>query len=156
MSLCSSNDESLPAYILPITYKLGYAAYECTPREVPFSEDYVVELTVGQCMALDFHIPLALPDGSVNLVGWLMEEPTSDHFLLVDNKVPSLTDVHVFLSDQQVRFRDGIRSVILEAQGTTLCDWDAIQSNTDLQARDILFTFVMPASGQTPRYFETK
>jgi hypothetical protein len=137
MSLYSSDDESLPAYILPITYKSGYAAYECAPREVPFSEDYIVELTVGQCMAPDFHIPLALPDGSVNLVGWSMEEPTSDHFLLVDDKVPSLTDVRVFLSDQQVRFRDGFRSVILEAQGKTICDRDGLSNLTRIYRHKI-------------------
>ena len=138
MSLCSFNDESLPTYIMPITYQSGYAAYECAPREVPFSEDYIVELTVGQCMAPDFHIPLALPDGSVNLVGWSMDKPTSEHFLLVNNKVPSLTDVRVFLSDQQARFRDGFRSVILEAQGKTLCDQVGLSDLTRIY-RDTIF-----------------
>jgi hypothetical protein len=120
----SSDDESVPPYILPIKYKSGYAAYECAAREVDFSEDFIAELTVGDCMAPDFHIPLALPDGFVKLVDWSTDEPASDHFLLVDNKVPSLADVRVFLSDQPIKFRDGFRSVILEAQGVTLHDWE--------------------------------
>jgi hypothetical protein len=127
MSVCSSDDESLPASILPIKFKSEYAVYESAPREVKFSEDFIAALTIGDCMEPDFHIPSALPDDFVKLVDWSTEEPApaSDHFLLIDSKVPSLADVRVFLGDQPARFRDGFRSVILEARGKALHDRDS-------------------------------
>jgi hypothetical protein len=62
-----SSDESLPPRIIPINFhsKTGYSAYESAPLDVRFSEDYIEQLTVGDLMAPDFNIPLALPDGAV-------------------------------------------------------------------------------------------
>jgi hypothetical protein len=123
MRLCSpdsvSSDESVPSRIIPIKFhtKTGYSAYESAPSDVRFSEDHIEQLTVGHLMALDFNIPLALPDDTVKLVGWSPEEPTTSQFLLADGKIPSLDDVRAFLSNQLIMFREGFRSVVIEAQG---------------------------------------
>ena len=71
-SVCelSSDDESLPPYVIPIKYKTGYSAYEATPRDIPFSEEYIKELTVRQCTSPDFSIPPELPGGTVKIQGW--------------------------------------------------------------------------------------
>jgi hypothetical protein len=122
----SSDDESPPPFIIPIKYeqKTGYTAYESAPPEVRFSHEYIKQLTVQQLMSSDFNIPPALPDGAVKLVGWSVEEPAaSSQLLLIDGKIPSLRDTRVFLSDQPVKFRDGYRSVVLQAKGKILPDW---------------------------------
>ena len=72
---------------------------------------------MGHLMAPDLNIPLALPDNTVKLVGWSPEEPTTSQFLLADGKIPSLDDVRAFLSNQLIMFREGFRSVVIEAQG---------------------------------------
>ena len=118
----SSDEESLPSYILPIEFKTGYSAYESAPLEVCFSQEYIDKLTIRHFMSPNFYIPPTLPDGTVKLVGWSVEEPTSSQLFLIDGKIPSLNDVHVFLSEQSVKFNDGYRSVILSAQGTVLTD----------------------------------
>lgn len=126
-----ASDESLPSRIIPINFrsKTGYSAYESAPSDVHFSEDYIEQLTVGHLMAPDFHIPHALAEGAVELVGWSPEEPTTGQMpmLLMDGGVPSLRDVCTFLSEQSVRYRDGFRSAVVQAQSTY----------TDLDRRDL-------------------
>jgi hypothetical protein len=125
MRLCSpdsvSSDDSVPRHVIPIQLhqKTGYSAYESSPSDVRFSKDYIEQLTVGQLMAPDL-IPQALPDGAVQHVGWSVNEPTTSQFLLIDGKIPSLSDVRTFLSSQPTTYREGFRSVVLEAQGTYL------------------------------------
>ena len=122
----SSDDESLPSCIVPINYdrKTGYSAYELPPPKVCFSHEYIEQLTVRQLMSSDFDIPPALPDGAIKLVEWSVEEPAaaSSQVLLIDGKIPSLRDTRVFLGDQPAKFRDGYRSVVLQAKGKILPD----------------------------------
>jgi hypothetical protein len=116
----SSDDESLPPYVIPIRFKTGYSAYESAPRDVPFSEEYIKELSVRQCTSPNFGIPPALPVGTVKLCGWSETEPTDSHFLLVNGAIPSLGDVRAFLGDQPSKFAGGYRSVLLQAHGEIL------------------------------------
>ena len=117
-----ASDESLPLHIIPINFqsKTGYSTYESAPSDVRFSEEYIEQLTVGHLMAPDFHIPHALAEGAVELVGWSPEEPTTGQMpmLLTDGRIPSLRDIRTFLSEQSVRYRDGFRSAVVQVHGT--------------------------------------
>jgi hypothetical protein len=107
------DDKPFPIF----TSVLTYSSYESSSEEVTFSSAYLANLTIQQCVDSAAKIPPVLPDDTVRLIGWSRTVPDTNHFLLVEDSIPSLNDIRKFLGDQPAQFAQGYRGVVIEAQG---------------------------------------